>query len=76
MLPTAYDYSTLTATSTLSYLSLTPSGRELDGELSYGSRVLGDNGWFGGNLFLRRQPGHIAAADTDYGAAIRFSLGF
>jgi len=60
----------------MSRLSLTPSGREIDAELSYGSSVLGEQGWIGGNLFLRRQPGHIAAADDDYGAAIRFTLGF
>jgi hypothetical protein len=76
MLPTAYDYATQSATSSLSRLSLTPSGRELDAELSYGSSLLGDAGWLGGNLFMRRQPGHIAKADEDYGGAIRFILGF
>ncbi len=76
MLPTAYDYSTQTATSSLSRFSLTPSGREVDAELSYGSSIFGDSGWIGGNLFVRRQPGHIARADDDYGAAVRFSLGF
>ena len=76
MLPADYDYSTQTATSSLSRFSLSPSGREIDAELSYGSSVLGDAGWIGGNLFMRRQPGHIASADDDYGAAIRFSLGF
>jgi len=75
MLPTAYDYSTLTATSSLSRLSLAPSGREVDAELSYGSKLLDDNAWIGGNLFVRREPGHIAGADDDYGAAIRFTLG-
>jgi hypothetical protein len=25
---------------------------------------------------IARQPGHIASADNDYGAAIRFTLGF
>jgi hypothetical protein len=76
MLPTAYDYSTRSASSSLSRLSLTPSGREVDAELSYGSKLLSDNAWIGGNLFVRRQPGHIASADEDYGAAIRLSLGF
>jgi hypothetical protein len=56
--------------------SLTPSGREVDAELSYGSSLLDGNAWFGGNLFVRRQPGHIATVDNDYGAAIRFTLGF
>ena len=75
-LPTSYDYATGTATSSLGLLPLTPRGRELDGELSYGSRLLDGKAWFGGNLFYRRQPGHIATADDDIGAAIRFTLGF
>jgi hypothetical protein len=76
LLPTAYDYSSETATSSWTTYSLTPSGREIDTELSYGSSLWDGNGWLGGNLFLRRQPGHIASADNDYGAAIRFTLGF
>ena len=76
MLPTSYDYATKTTTDSLSRMSLTPSGRELDAELSYGSTLLGGNAWLGGNLFYRRQPGHIASAANDAGAAIRFSLGF
>ena len=76
LLPTSYDYATLTATRSLSRMSLTPSGRELDAELSYGSSLLDGRAWFGGNLFYRRQPGHIASAPDDKGAAIRFSLGF
>ena len=75
MLPTAYDYATLSTTNTLARFSLSPSGREVDGELSYGRGVLG-SGWVGGNLFLRRQPGHVAGAPDDVGAAIQFSLGF
>jgi hypothetical protein len=76
MLPTSYDYSTGTATDTLSRLSLTPSGREVDAELSYGASLLNGNAWLGANLFYRRQPGHIASLPDDKGAAIRFSLGF
>ena len=76
MLPTSYDYSTGIATDTLSRLSLTPSGREVDAELSYGVSMLSGNGWVGANLFYRRQPGHIASLPDDRGAAIRFSLGF
>jgi hypothetical protein len=76
LLPTSYDYATGSTTDTLSRLSLTPSGRELDAELSYGSTLLAGNAWLGGNLFYRRQPGHIASAPNDAGAAIRFSLGF
>ena len=76
LLPTGYDYSTETATSSWTTYSLTPSGREVDTELSYGSALWDGSGWVGGNLFMRRQPGHIASADNDYGAAIRFTLGF
>ena len=76
LLPTSFDYSTMTATNSLVDYSLSPSGRELNAELNYGSAVLGNKGWLGGNLFVRRQPGHIAGAEDDYGAAIRFSLGF
>jgi len=57
-------------------MSLTPSGRELDAELSYGSSLLQGKAWLGANVFYRRQPGHIATAPDDKGAAIRFSLGF
>ena len=75
-LPTFWDYVTETATDSLTRMSLTPSGREIDGELSYGSNLLGGNAWVGGNLFFRRQPGHIAGAPDDKGAAVRFSLDF
>ena len=76
LLPTSYDYSTATATDSLSRFSLSPSGREVDAELSYGSSLLDDNAWLGTNLFVRRQPGHIADSKNDVGAAMRFSLRF
>jgi hypothetical protein len=75
-LPTSYDYATGAATTTFRTMSLSPTGRELDAELSYGSDLLGGKAWIGGNLFYRRQPGNIAAAPDDKGAALRFSLGF
>jgi hypothetical protein len=75
-LPTSYDYATQTATDSFTTMSLTPSGREVDGELSYGSSLLDGNAWFGGNLFYRRDPGHIANSPDDVGAALRFTLGF
>ena len=74
LLPTGYDYVTRHASSSVEQLGFTPSGREIDGELSYSTEV--GRGWLGANLFARRQPGHVAAADTDLGAAIRYSLGF
>lgn len=76
MLPTSYDYYSQRAAETLGQMSLIPSGREIDAELSYGSTLWRGKAWLGGNLFYRRQPGHIAAAPGDPGAAIRFSLGF
>ena len=76
MLPTSYDYATLSATDTLSRFSLSPSGREIDAELSYGSGLLDGAGWIGGNLFVRRDPGHIANSPDDVGGAVRFTLGF
>ncbi|MEO7814773.1 MAG: S8 family peptidase [Sphingomicrobium sp.] len=74
MLPTAYDYGSGSATETLSRFSLSPSGREIDSEVSYSRPFAG--GWLGGNLYLRRQPGHIAKANADVGAAVRYTLGF
>jgi hypothetical protein len=74
MLPASYDYATESETVTLERLSFTPSGREIDAELSY-STALG-RGWLGANFYARRQPGHIASADPDMGGAIRYSLGF
>jgi hypothetical protein len=76
LLPTSYDYATATATDSFSRFSLTPSGREIDAELSYGANLLDGNAWLGGNLFARRQPGHIADSPADVGAAIRLALNF
>jgi hypothetical protein len=75
-LPTSYDYLTETATSSWQRFAMSPSGREIDTELSYSTSLLDGNGWLGGNLFLRKDPGHIANADADVGAAVRFSLDF
>jgi hypothetical protein len=74
LLPTSYDYTSGLATSSFQRLGFTPSGREIDAELSY-STSLG-RGWLGANLFARREPGHVESADPDVGAAIRYSLGF
>ncbi|HXG80405.1 MAG TPA: peptidase S8, partial [Sphingomicrobium sp.] len=74
LLPTAYDYATESATSSLKRLNFTPSGREIDAELSYSTEL--GKGWLGANIFARRQPGHVESADPDLGAAIRYSLGF
>ena len=55
-------------------LNLAPEGRELDAELAYGRRI--GAGWIDANLFWRREPGNIAAAPDDLGAAMRFRMGF
>jgi Subtilase family len=72
--PVSYDYATLAAGYESRFFNLTPSGREIDVEAAYALPVLG--GALSGNVFARRQPGHIAAMDSDLGAAIRFTLGF
>ena len=72
-LPQEWDWQTESATMGWQQLSLVPSGRELVGEVAYGRGFLG--GRLDLNAYYRRQPQHIAAADGDIGAAIRFSLG-
>lgn len=74
LLPTGYDYATGTADRSVRSFSLSPRGRELDAELSYSTGLWG--GWLGGNLYVRREPGHMAGAEDDLGAAVRYSLGF
>lgn len=74
MLPVSYSYQTLETQYSPTLLNLAPKGREIDFEAAY-SRPLG-GGWLGANAFYRRQPGHIAAAGDDIGAAVRFTLGF
>jgi subtilisin family serine protease len=72
--PVAYDYATLRATLAPVDFNLAPTGRERVVEaawswpLASGSLTL--------NTYWRTQPGHIAAADDDVGAAFRFVMGF
>jgi subtilisin family serine protease len=75
-LPVSWDYATGTAGYELRTLNLSPSGRELDFEAAYSLPLFEGSGWLTANAFLRRHPGHVAAMDTDRGAALRFSLGF
>jgi hypothetical protein len=74
LLPDSWDWKTRTATSHVAPLALVPGGSERDYELSYG-RSLG-GAWIATNVFLRSQPGNIAAAPVDYGAAVRWALSF
>ncbi|MFM9829468.1 MAG: S8 family peptidase [Sphingomonas sp.] len=74
-LPTAYDYATLTASSTATQrLNLAPTGRELDIEARYALRAFG--GAVQTNAFWRRNPGNIAAFPDDYGVAFRYGVQF
>lgn len=73
-LPVSYDYATTSATYGLNEIDFSPKGHELNVEANYG-RTLGA-GWIDANLFLRRDPGNVAANPTDIGTAIRFTLGF
>ena len=73
-LPTSYDYASGAVGYELRRLDLSPKGREIDTELAYGRRL--GAAWFDANLFWRRDPGNIAAAPNDLGAAVRFSMGF
>lgn len=73
-LPTSYDYASGSVGYALEMLDLAPKGREIDVEAAYG-RAVGD-GWIDANLFWRSQPGNIAAAPDDIGAAVRFNMGF
>ena len=70
---TSFDYATMTPGTELRLVSLTPSGREIDVEATYGWSVLG--GRLDTNLYWRREPGHIAAMPNDKGVALRFRKG-
>ncbi|SFJ78697.1 Subtilase family protein [Sphingomonas sp. NFR04] len=74
-LPQGWDYGTLSVTSWSSErINLAPVGREIDYELRYHWRFA--DGDVSSNLFLRRQPGNIAAMPSDLGGAVRLSWGF
>lgn len=73
-LPIAHDYATGQSLWQNATIALSPSGREMDAEWSYARPFAG--GWLSLNSYARRQPGHIAYAPTDLGAALRFSVGY
>ncbi|WP_333573787.1 S8 family peptidase [Sphingomonas sp.] len=74
-LPQGWDYETLSVTSWSSQrINLAPIGREIDYELRYHWHFA--DGDVSSNLFLRRQPGNIAAMPGDLGGAVRWSWGF
>jgi hypothetical protein len=73
-MPVSYDYADGSVGYETRFFNLAPTGREIDLEAAYATRLWG--GSLTANAFVRREPGHIEAADDDYGAAIRFTLGF
>lgn len=74
-LPSSFSYETLAPDAyAIRTLSLSPEGREVQGELAWRGRL-----WGGGamaSLFYRRQPGHYADAPDDAGVALRWSRQF
>ncbi len=72
-LPIGFDYATGTASFGTTHLNLAPDGREVDVEAIYSTPLWG--GALSANLFWRTQPGNIAAAPDDQGAALRFTFG-
>ncbi|HEY5722204.1 MAG TPA: S8 family peptidase [Allosphingosinicella sp.] len=73
-MPVSYDYSDGSVGYASRFFNLAPTGREIDVEAAYGTRLWG--GHLSANAFWRNDPGHIEAAPNDLGGAIRFSLGF
>ena len=73
-LPTAYDYSSRTATVTRQSLDLAPKGREIMGELAWSAPL--PVGTLSTSLFFRNQPGHFANAPDDLGVTLRFGSRF
>jgi hypothetical protein len=71
-MPVAYDYGTGQARYEPRFFNLAPTGRERDYEIAYGVGLLG--GYLDLNAFLRTDPGHVEAARSDRGGAVRFTL--
>jgi hypothetical protein len=72
--PVSYDYGSGAVGFERQQLSLAPDGRELDFEAAYSVGLLG--GRLGVNAFLRTNPGHIEAMNSDVGGAVRYSVDF
>jgi len=67
-LPVEYSYTALTATYASRTLSLSPDGREIDGELVWRGPLWG--GAASASLYYRKDPGHYAALPGDKGLAL------
>jgi hypothetical protein len=73
-LPVGYNYSTLNAEFGRQFVSLAPTGREMDMEAAYATPWAG--GSLSANAFWRQEPGHIERADNDVGVTLRFMRNF
>lgn len=74
-LPSYWDYASASVSEwSVQRINLAPAGRELDVETRYARPMLG--GLVDTHLFWRRDPGHYDAVADDWGAALRFTLGF
>ncbi len=73
-LPVSYDYATESAGYGVRALALSPTGREIVGELRWSGPLLA--GQAGASVFYRHQPGHIANAPADTGVAVNWSRQF
>ena len=73
-LPVDYDYATLSPTFASSTFALTPSGRELIGELAWRGALWGGDA--AASVFWRKDPGHIASLPADKGVAMKWGRGF
>ena len=73
-LPVGYDYATLSPTYADSFYNLTPSGRELVGEVAWRGELWG--GAAAASLFWRQDPGHVASLPDDRGVALKWGRGF
>ncbi|MBV7266189.1 S8 family peptidase [Erythrobacter ani] len=73
-LPVAYDYASERPIIGRQRLSLSPEGRELMSELTWGGPLL--FGYARASAFYRIEPGHFAAAPDDMGAIVTFSTSF
>ena len=73
-LPVAYDYATLLPSYGTRFLSLAPSGREIDGELAWCGPLWGGDA--SASIFYRTDPGHYASLPDDKGMALRWNKSF
>jgi hypothetical protein len=73
-LPVDYSYDTLAATNRISAVNLSPSGREIDGELAWRGALWG--GAASASVFYRHNPGNFAQLADDKGLALSWKTGF